>query len=391
MGLYLKQAEDYRTYVNAHPELYKEGKKYLESGSELPFYDWLKSQDPEPYDPMIFSSISATQHYNLFGGRTEAFWAEAESPYYLDVNSLYPSVEAKFLFPSFERDKNHFRIIEEKRHLEISGRAVHRITDEGIIHDTAMAKKFQSGQSGTYISTLAKNTYESMDKITKYFEKLANGGWDKSTPERLARVIEPLFLDNKLFYGTSWVKITGVKNEFKDFAERICRYFPLPRKIGTFTSFSFQPGGIYQSQFYEIAFLALFDWHFVCFTTADGFIDQSRKPVRYTPSPFPIAGAMEELYKARAELKRKSKAPDITEDEKALLDSEQRGIKRLLNAGYGILATKNHGRYQRIVSDAGIDRLFSPATSQTEIHLPHIEGEEPVAVATYQPSRGRSD
>lgn len=378
----IKQAEDYRTYVNEHPELYKEGKRYLESGSELPFYDWIKSQDPEPYDPMIFSSIAATQYFNLFGGRTEAFWAEADAPYYLDVNSLYPAIEAKFLFPGIERDKNHFRISEEKRHLEISERSVHRITDAGIIHDSEMARKFREGKSGTYISTLAKNTYESMEIITRYFAKLANGGWDKSTPERLGRVIEPLFLDNKLFFGTAWVKITGVKNEFKDYAERICRYFPFPRKVGTFTTFSFHPGGIYQIQFYEVAFLALFDWHFVCFTTDNGFIDQTRKPVRYTPSRFPIAEAMEELYKARAELKRKSKAPDITEDEKALLDSEQRGIKRLLNAGYGILATKNHGRYQRVVSDAGIDRLFSPTSSKTEIHLPRIEGEEPEKEAT---------
>ena len=93
------------------------------------------------------------------------------------------------------------------------------------------------------------------------------------------------------------------------------KFFPFARKTGGYTLYSFDASQEYWIQFYELVYLCFFDYE----------IDET---IEYPYSaPFPLAEETKVRYEKRKELKARG-------------DAEEKAVKMLLNAGFGIFATR---------------------------------------------------
>ena len=230
----------------------------------------------------IFSDQQVSDSIPLFGGRTESYYATGKKLYYLDVNSLYPYVMANFLFPSPVPWKK---------------------TDGQIIH----AKT-------TCNLSRREEIQEFLDYCSQYILMTAET-YKCFTPEMMKQVFE----DGSPWFGVLFVKLHGIRPEWKEYERQLLHYFPFPRKKDGYTLFSYDPDDIYCVQFYELLWLCFFNYEIV------GHIEYPYY------DRFPLTDKIIERYKLRKELKAKH-------------DSREKAIKVLLNTGYGIYATRQRTR-----------------------------------------------
>lgn len=330
---------------------------------------WLKwAYEPRKlieHSPHLYSDTRATRNFRLFGGRTEPFEAVAENPAYLDVNSLYPSVQASLLFPGIVPVGNDYKLKEDYIILEKNPDNIYRMDDEKqcIVPDYKARRECRE-RGETFLHPIAKSTYDLLrGKIREIFLEVAYE-YKTITPEKLTGILSPLFLEGKLFYGTAKVRIDGINDNFKQREEGIKHHFPFPRRRDGFTLFSLEPGAIYDIQFYEIAYLAMFDFQFCCFQ------DTTYNPVQYRPEVYPLKDEVLSLYSIRQAEKKKAKDTSLDEQTRRTASGLELGVKIILNSGYGIMATKNHGRVQRVYSNSENEKLRQKRDLQKYISDP---------------------
>ena len=243
----------------------------------------------------IFSDQQISDSIPLFGGRTEPYYAIGENLYYLDVNSLYPYTMVNFLFPKPTVWKSYKKNGKE-------------ITDGQIIHVKTSCN-----------ASRREEIQEFLDECGQYILYLAET-FKCITPQMLKEVFE----DKSPWFGVLFVKLHGIRPEWKEYEKQLLHYFPFPRKKDGYTLFSFDPDDIYCVQFYELLWLCFFDYEIV------GHIEYPYY------DRFPLAEEVYGRYQRRKELKAKK-------------DSEEKALKLLLNAGYGIFATRQ--RTKRAVTE----------------------------------------
>lgn len=234
----------------------------------------------------IFSDKEVSDKIPLIGGRTEPYYAFGKNLYYLDVNSLYPYVMAKFLFP-----------------------AVLPTRKAGVIKHTT-----------TTCGPKRKQEIEEFLQYCSKYIKQAIALDECFTPEEYRK----LFEEYSPWFGVLHVKLHGIRPEWKDYEKQLLHYFPFARKTDGYTLFSFDKEADYWIQFYEMMWLCFFDYEIL------EHIEYHYK------DRFPLAENVVERYELRKQLKAKK-------------DSAEKAIKILLNAGYGIYATRN--RYKRRITE----------------------------------------
>ena len=237
----------------------------------------------------VISDVSI-DHVPFFGGRTEPYYAVAEDCVYLDFNSLYPYVMSNFLFPKIS-------VYESKK----AGR---------IISSFAIALPYEK-------KILKDKIYDAGDVLLTHSRCL-----HAFTPE-LCRDIYEKYIR---YCGCLKVRLNGIREKFKEYAEQIMFYFPFPHKHGMFTLFAWPKDEIFV-EFYEILFLCFFDFEIL--------------EVMFFPlsDRFPNADKIKERYYHRRELKQKK-------------DPKEKREKIILNSSYGIFATRN--RTQELVSEGNL-------------------------------------
>ena len=251
----------------------------------------------------IFSDQQISDSIPLFGGRTEPYYAIGENLYYLDVNSLYPYTMVNFLFPKPTVWKSYKKNGKE-------------ITDGQIIHVKTSCN-----------ASRREEIQEFLDECGQYILYLAET-FKCITPQMLKEVFE----DKSPWFGVLFVKLHGIRPEWKEYEKQLLHYFPFPRKKDGYTLFSFDPDDIYCVQFYELMWLSFFDYTIL-------------EHIEYTRDRFPLADKIVERYELRKKLKQNK-------------DSAEKAIKILLNTGYGIYATRNHYK-RRITEQNEYEKYYS--------------------------------
>lgn len=234
----------------------------------------------------IYSDKKVSDRVPLIGGRTEPYYAFGKNLYYLDVNSLYPYVMAKFLFP-----------------------AVLPTTKAGVIKHTT-----------TTCGPKRKQEIEEFLQYCSKYIKQAIALDECFTPEEYRK----LFEEYSPWFGVLHVKLHGIRPEWKEYEEQLLHYFPFARKTDGYTLFSFDPEADYWVQFYEMMWLCFFDYEIL------EHIEYHYK------DRFPLADKIVERYELRKKLKENK-------------DNAEKAVKILLNAGYGIYATRN--RYKKRITE----------------------------------------
>ena len=239
----------------------------------------------------IFSDQKISDLIPLIGARTEPYHAVGKNLFYLDVNSLYPYTMVNFRFPRVIRGKT----ISCKND---AGQYVFYANGE-IEHTKTTCGPFRRKEIQAFL-----------DECSKYIRQGIHIG-ECFTAEKMRQ----LFEEKSPWYGVLKVKIKGIREEWKDYEQQLLKFFPFARKTGGYTLYSFDATQDYWIQFYELVYLCFFDYE----------IDEA---VEYPYSaPFPLAEETKVRYEKRKELKAKG-------------DAEEKAVKMLLNAGFGIFATR---------------------------------------------------
>ena len=267
----------------------------------------------------IFSDKQVSDSIPLIGGRTEPYYSTGSDVYCLDVNSLYPCVMAAFHYPEiipYARygQIEHIRGCTPARQLRID--------------------EFLQSASEWLLKTAERYALITPDMTREYFER--------NTP----------------WFGVLYVKLHGIADDWKEYEQQIMHYFPFAHKCNGYTLFSYDPNTIYSIQFYELMWLAFFDYEIL-----DG--------IEYPDhDKFVIADFIEELYKKRKQAKAEA-------------DSMERAYKLLLNAGFGIWATRQHTT--RSVTEQTeyiiIYKLWEEAGKPHEFQI--IDGNDTITVLAY--------
>ena len=201
------------------------------------------------------------------GGRTETFYNYARHCNVYDANSLYPSVMAKFKYPAVSIG-GWIRLLKTNT-------------------ETAKAV-IDNNNAQTFKGLTNLNPYT----IKERFEKAYNG------------------MQYLLF-----VKVKGVKENFKAFEPLILKYFPYSYKFNGNRLFRLNKSVIYQVQGYEALWLTFFDYDIV-------------RAYVYGVSEYPFANLYEKLYEKRKRFKARK-------------DRRQLLLKIVLNSSYGILGLRD--------------------------------------------------
>jgi len=236
----------------------------------------------------IFSDERISDKIPLFGGRTEPYYAVGENVHCLDINSLYPYVMSTFEFPKIQ--------------------IRHTYREGGKIYSTAEIKHLEH----TCSPRMQYNIRQFLDRVGEYIRIKAKA-CEPITPDMLREYFEA----NSPWFGVLFVKLHGIRPEWKQYEQQILFYFPFARKSGAYTLFSYDPDATYCVQFYELTWLCFFDYEIV---------DAIHFPYH---EQLPIADEIHALYDKRKEAKARG-------------DSIERAYKLLLNSGFGILATREY-------------------------------------------------
>jgi hypothetical protein len=167
--------------------------------------------------------------FNLYGGRTEAYTYISNNVKYIDFNSLYTSsrVVLDVVKPVIEEKTNKAgRKVKRANYflskLEIKARVVNLIN---------------SFKIDIVENELDNFTYKSLSKL-----------YDKYSKDK--------------FYMLK-VKLTNIEELFKEKETLLKFYFPFVRKHKGKSTFSYSKDEIYEISFYEIIFLAFFDFEII--------------------------------------------------------------------------------------------------------------------------------
>lgn len=236
----------------------------------------------------IFSDQRISDKIPLFGGRTEPYFAIAEDVHCLDINSLYPYVMATYEFPKIQMR--------------------HTYRERGKIYGSAEIKHLEH----TCSPRMQYNIRQFLDRVGEYIRIKAKA-CEPITPDMLRQYFEA----NSPWFGVLFVKLHGIRPEWKQYEQQLLFYFPFARKSGAYTLFSYDPDATYCVQFYELTWLCFFDYEIV---------DAIQYPYH---EQLPIADDIRALYDKRKQAKAQG-------------DSIERAYKLLLNAGFGILATREY-------------------------------------------------
>ncbi|MGB9772297.1 MAG: DNA polymerase, partial [Candidatus Kapaibacteriota bacterium] len=192
------------------------------------------------------------------GGRTEVFKAWAGDLKVYDVNSLYPFVMARFLYPATVKE------------------------GEDIVIRVWKARKPESFIA--YIESIREAVKETL----------------LTDARRLKDIVEM-----KSVYYHAKVRLKGIHASFKDLEDVILRYFPFSLKYKGRRVFSLNTSEVYHVEGYEVAFLAMFEFELI-----DLYVSEAEK-LWFAPE-------IERLYEER---KRAKKEGDIlrTAQKKAIL------------------------------------------------------------------------
>jgi len=104
-------------------------------------------------------------------------------------------------------------------------------------------------------------------------------------------MLREYFEANSPWFGVLFVKLHGIRPEWKQYEQQILFYFPFARKSGAYTLFSYDPDATYCVQFYELTWLCFFDYEIV---------DAIHFPYH---EQLPIADEIRALYDKRKEAK----------------------------------------------------------------------------------------
>ncbi len=238
----------------------------------------------------VFTDQKVTDSIPLIGGRTEPYYAIGENVHCLDVNSLYPYTMANFLMPAITVWKTY----------------------------TSHGKTYADGQIKHVKTSCTQTRHEEIKEFLDYCSEylLTAAETDECiTPDALRQ----LFETRSPWFGILYVKLNGIKHEWKQYEQQLLFYFPFARKKDGYTLFSYDPDAVYCVQFYELMWLTFFNYE---------ILDAIEYPYF---DRFVIADKIKELYEQRKELKAQG-------------DQRERALKMLLNAGYGIFATRQRSR-----------------------------------------------
>ena len=265
----------------------------------------------EKLDVEFINSNAYINEFNLYGGRTESYTHLSSNVKYVDFNSLYTS--SRCVLDTVIATK------EEK--VNRAGRKVKRAN--------FFLKKLEFKER-------IKNLIDSL-KI-EFVENNVND----YTYKNLAKIYDK-YSKEKFFMLK--VKLNNYDELFEEKKTLLDFYFPFVRKHKGKSTFSFDKETIYEIGFYEIIFLAFFE--------------------------FEIIEAYE-INKGKDILKEE--LTQIYEDRKILKDEEDKreALEKLkLNSGYGIYATRN--RTSELILDKrliqGIDTFLKKDENTLNIEL----------------------
>ncbi|MFK7779863.1 MAG: hypothetical protein QM490_01840 [Candidatus Gracilibacteria bacterium] len=247
----------------------------------------------EKLDVKFINSNGYINNFTLFGGRTEAYTHLSKNCKYIDFNSLYTSS----------------RVV-----LDV----VKPVIDEKIDKRGVKVKR-----ANYFLSKLdMKSRIKSL--ITSFKIDLVENEVTNFTYLNLSKIYDK-YSNDKFFMLN--VKIKGIEELFEDKETLLKFYFPFVRKYKGKSTFSYSEDTIYEISFYEIIFLAFFDFEII------------------------------EAYSiGKGEDVLKDELVDIYENRKILQSNEDKkeALEKLkLNSGYGIYATRN--RTSELILD---DRLI---------------------------------
>ncbi len=194
------------------------------------------------------------------GGRTEVFKAWAGDVKVFDVNSLYPFVMARFLYPATVKE------------------------GEDIVIRVWKARQPQSFTA--YIDSIREAVKETL----------------LTDARRLKDLVEM-----KSVYYHAKVRLKGIHASFKDLEDVILRYFPFSHKLKGRRVFSLNPSAVYHVEGYEVAFLAFFD-----FELLDLYVSEAEK-LWFAPE-------VERLYEERKRAKKEGDLLKVAQKKAVLVN-----------------------------------------------------------------------
>lgn len=261
-------------------------------------------------DKKNLECISTSSNINRFqarAARVEAYKKEVDSSYYLDANSLYPTVQTTL----------DMAIPEE--HIAMDKKKMPKINEDG-----ELIKRWHYSLTSilpkAYV-TIRMKLWNMLDEIKAL---------DGITPAKLKNIYDSYFNDK--FYLIK-VKIHGIREDFgsQEQIDRLLFYFPFVLKKGDRTIFRFIEGEEYQVGFYELLFLSFFNYEIV-----EAY---EMKKGQGIFKPY-----IEELYNQRRAKKDKGEDGKF---EKLVLNS----------GGYGIFIIKN--RETKKIENSEVYKFFS--------------------------------
>jgi hypothetical protein len=240
--------------------------------------------------------------FTLFGGRTEPYFTDVKEAYYLDVNSLYPSVMSMFKYPSI--------YVSERQKEEYEYKKLENMNSKKKISLFGNINPVEVKNSLFYIEIINRNINKIRRELKQKFDNKQT-----ITPQFMINLYEKYFKILALLK----VNIKSIHKDFEKYEDAIKFYFPFPFKKDGQTIFAMpEPDEPLEIQFYEVALLALFDYEII---STDSLIYRNI-------DDYPAKEKIQELYAKRKQLKAEK-------------NPQEKEVKIVLNSGYGILATKN--------------------------------------------------
>ncbi len=259
-------------------------------------------------DVEYINSNGYINNFNLYGGRTEHYTHISHNVKYLDFNSLYTSsrVVLDIVKP----------VITEKK---VKG------TNRTYKSANYFLKQLEINEKLNYLINSFKLAFVNEENNNDY------------TYKALAKLYDQYSKNS--FYMLK-VKLKGYDELFEDKKALLDFYFPFIRKSKGKSTFSFSNRTTYEISFYEIIFLAFFDFEII-----EAYEIGKGEDI--------LKEDLIEIYKNRKILKEKG-------DKKEALE------KLKLNSGYGIYATRNRTS-EKIIDKRLIESLdnFLNRTEET--------------------------